>query len=74
VKLVNHALVAFGVPLEFVLPKFRAGLWRVGRLAALVTMPKATMYEDCKFPLRQHEIRTPGQSTRMKAEAKATSM
>lgn len=48
-------------PLELGIPGLHVGLWRAGRLASLVTMPEASVHEDDRVPLGQHDVGMPGQ-------------
>ena len=57
------------VPVELCLPEFHVGLRRARRLAALVTMPEATVHENNRVPFGKHDVGMAGQLGGMKAVA-----
>ncbi len=67
-------LVPRDIAVEFRLPELHVGLRHRRRLAALVTVPEASVHEDDRVPLGKHDVGVPRQLGRVEAEAKAQSM
>ena len=57
------------IAVEFRLPELHVGLRRARRLAALVTMPEATVHENNRVPFWKHDVGMAGQLGGMKAVA-----
>ena len=59
------------IPIELSVPELHIGIRRACRLASLVAMPEASVHEDDRVPLGQHDVWVSGQFGGMKAVAES---